>query len=131
MTNRPDDLAEFQTLLDDWAHAITANDSDRIEAFALPEWELVTPESGPVPCEAFLTAVRSGALTHSRMTFNVLSVRRHDDLAVVVAHGTNSGHWNGQPFSADEWVTEHFVRRAGRWACALSSLTPNLAGTQV
>lgn len=122
-----DGLREFQTLLDDWGAAIVANDADLIAAFAEPDWELVTPESGPVPLERFLHAVSSGSLTHSDMTFQVLSVRRHGTSASVVAHGTNHGEWNGDPFSADEWVTDVFVRRDGRWRCSLSALTPNLA----
>jgi hypothetical protein len=118
------DHAEFQALLDGWAEAIVANDAQRIGAFTEPDWELVTPESGPVPRDRFLDVVRSGRLTHSAMAFAVISVRRHDDLAVVVARGTNRGEWNGEPFSADEWVTEYFIARDGRWCCALSSLTP-------
>lgn len=70
--------------------------------------------------------MRSGGLTHSDMTFEVLSVRRDGAVASVVAHGTNHGEWNGQPFSAEEWVTEVFIHWDGRWRCALSALTPNL-----
>jgi ketosteroid isomerase-like protein len=119
--------SEFQALLDGWADAIVASDADRIGSFAEPDWELVTPESGPVPLDRFLDVVRSGSLTHSEMTFEVLSVRCHGGLAVVVAHGTNRGEWHGEPFSADEWVTEYFIQRDGHWRCALSSLTPNNA----
>lgn len=124
------DRREFQALLDDWAAVIVANDADRIAAFAEPDWELVTPESGPMPLDRFLAVVRDGSLTHSEMTFDVRSVRRHGDTAVVVAHGTNHGEWNGEPFSADEWVTELFVRRDGHWRCALSALTPNQAAAR-
>lgn len=118
------DRREFQMLLENWAAAIVANDADRISAFTEPDWELVTTESGIVPLERFLNAVRSGALTHSAMAFDVHSVRRQSDTAIVVAHGTNRGEWNGKPFSADEWVSEFFVKREGQWRCALSSLTP-------
>ena len=45
----------------------------------------------------------------------------------TLAHGVNHGHWRGTPFSADEWVTEMFVRRDDRWRCAFSALTPNYA----
>ncbi|WP_163543376.1 nuclear transport factor 2 family protein [Occultella kanbiaonis] len=119
------DRAEFQALLEDWAAAIVANDADRISAFADPDWEIVGTESGPSPLGTFLEVVRNGSLTHSEMTFEVLSVRRHGDVAVVVAHGTNRGLWQGEPFRADEWVSEFFVRRDGRWRCLLSALTPN------
>jgi ketosteroid isomerase-like protein len=117
---------EFHALLEAWAQAIVADDADRIAAFAEPDWELVTPEAGPIPLEGFLGGVRNGALTHSEMSFEVLSVRRYGEVAVVVARGTNRGEFNGEPFSADEWVTDVFILRDGRWRCALSSLTPRV-----
>ncbi|MPY95956.1 MAG: DUF4440 domain-containing protein [Acidimicrobiia bacterium] len=104
----------MQDLLDRWAEAIIANDADGIAAFAEPDWELVTPESGPVPLAGFLDAVRSGHLTHSSMSFDVRSVRRLGDVAAVLARGNNTGTWMGKPFHADEWMTEVFVVAPGR-----------------
>jgi ketosteroid isomerase-like protein len=52
-------------------------------------------------------------------------VRVHGDVAF--AHGTNAGTWQGQPFTADEWVTENFLRHHDGWRCAHSALTPNYA----
>lgn len=60
----------------------------------------------------------------------MLDVRVFTDTAVVLAHGTNHGAWRGEPFAADEWVTEIFVRRDGRWRCSMSALTPNYAATR-
>lgn len=116
---------DFQALLNEWAAAIVANDVDRIARFADPDWVLVTPEGGPRPLAAFLALVASGDLVHTAMTFTVLDVRVVDDTAMVLAHGVNRGTWRGEPFSADEWVTEMFVRRAGQWRCTMSALTPN------
>lgn len=121
------DRREFQALLDAWAAAIVADDADRIGAFAEPDWEIVGPDGGPSPSGGFLAVVRDGSLTHSQMTFEVLSVRREGELAVVVSHGTNRGEWHGEPFSADEWTTDVFVRRDGQWRCRLTALTPNYA----
>lgn len=126
-THQPDAITEFQRLLDEWAAAIVANDADQIDTFVDPGWQLVTPEGGPVARERFLSIVRDGSMTHSQMAFEVLSVRLHGDTAVVVAHGTNQGEWQGQGFSADEWVTEIFVRCDTGWRCILSALTPNFA----
>lgn len=61
------------------------------------------------------------------MTFAILDVRVHGDVAVVLAHGTNRGEWEGAPFAADEWMTEVFIRRRDRWRCSMSALTPNYA----
>lgn len=122
-----DNLAAFQLLLDRWAEAIVANDATRIGSFAEPDWTMVTPEGGPGKREGFLAAVESGNLTHSEMSFEVLEARVYGDVAVVLAHGTNKGRWQGEPFAADEWVTETFIRRPSGWLCAFSALTPNYA----
>jgi ketosteroid isomerase-like protein len=129
MTHTPSGSSRqhFQAILDDWAAAIIANDATRIDGFVDPDWVLVGPEGGPVEREAFLAAVRSGHLTHADMTFEVLTARTYGTTAVVLAHGVNHGHWRGDPFTADEWVTEMFVRRGDRWRCTFSALTPNLA----
>ncbi|WP_109505524.1 nuclear transport factor 2 family protein [Nocardioides speluncae] len=132
-TDSPDTTdhhATFQSLLDQWAEAIVANDATRIGSFAEPDWALVGPEGGPGERAQFLALVESGDLTHSEMAFELLSARVYDDVAVVLAHGTNKGTWQGAPFSADEWVTDVFVRRPDGWRCAMSALTPNYAATQ-
>ncbi len=121
---------EIQDVLDRWASAIVANDPTKIAEFTQPDWILITPESGPIPLEGFLSAVASGRLTHSEMTFEVLHLRTFGDAALVaVAHGTNSGTWDGAPFSADELVTEVFTLAEGTWRCSVSALTPRLLST--
>lgn len=123
---------EMQGILDAWAAAIVADDADRIAAFADPEWVLVTPESGPVTLGGFCQAVRSGDLSHAAMEFTVLDARRHGDVVTVRAHGTNHGTFRGEPFQADEWVTEVFVRHEDGWRCTVSALTPrDPAGSRV
>lgn len=119
--------AEFHALLEAWAAAIVADDADRIGAYAEPDWVIVGPEGGPGSRDAFLAYVASGALTHSQMAFEVLDVRLYGDVGIVLAHGTNRGTWQGEPFTADEWVTDVFVRRGDAWRCALTALTPNYA----
>jgi ketosteroid isomerase-like protein len=119
------DHTEFGALLEDWAAAIVANDADRIGSFTEPDWLIVGPEGGPGRRDPFLQLVRSGELTHSEMSFEVLRARVYGDVGVVLAHGTNKGTWQGESFASDEWVTDVFVRRRGRWLCAISALTPN------
>jgi ketosteroid isomerase-like protein len=121
---------EFQAVLDAWAEAIVANDSTRIASFAAPDWIIVTPEGGPGHLEGFLGFVASGDLVHDAMTFEVLDVRTSGGCAIVIAHGTNGGTWQGEPFTADEWVTDVFVRGAAGWRCTVSALTPNYAAVR-
>lgn len=87
---------------------------------------LVTPEAGPIDSEVFYGALRTGDLTHDTFEVDVHRVVLLGDAAVAVAHVRNSGAYKGTPFTADEWATDVFVRRDGRWICALSALTPRV-----
>ena len=44
----------------------------------------------------------------------------HGDVAILTARKASSGTWDGAPYTADEWISEVFVRRDGRWTCVLS-----------
>ncbi|WP_413452595.1 nuclear transport factor 2 family protein [Georgenia phoenicis] len=116
-------VSEF---LDAWAEAIVANDADRIGSFATADWVLVGA-GGTISRERFLYLVRSGRLTHEEMRLEVLDVRDRGDVVVAIAHGTNSGHWEGRPFHEDEYTTEVFVREAdGGWRCVVTALSPRV-----
>ncbi|CAM5257612.1 nuclear transport factor 2 family protein [Streptomyces badius] len=116
--------ARLTAIVDDWAAAIVANDAARIAGFMADEWVIVA-ESGITEREAFLGHVRSGDLTHSAMeAITPPRVRVHGDTALVTARITNTAHYGGQRFDADEWTTDVFVRRDGHWRCVLSHITP-------
>lgn len=120
-----DDRQVFAALLEEWAAAIVANDVEWMRAFVTPDWTFVAPEGGVMPGTRFLEAVASGDLTHDMMRFDVLRVARlGDTVALVTSRGVNSGAFRGEPFSADEWTTDVFVRDDDRWRCALTQLTP-------
>ncbi|MFD9846376.1 nuclear transport factor 2 family protein [Streptomyces parvus] len=118
------DHARLTAIVDDWAAAIVANDAARIADFMADEWVIVS-ESGITEREAFLDHVRSGDLTHSAMeAVTPPRVRVHGETALVTARITNTAHYGGQRFDADEWTTDVFVRRDGHWRCVLSHITP-------
>ncbi|MDJ1640553.1 nuclear transport factor 2 family protein [Streptomyces pakalii] len=118
------DHARLTAIVDDWAAAIVANDADRIGSFMADEWVMVS-ESGIADREEFLGYVRSGDLTHSAMeAVAPPRVRVYGDTATVTARITNTAHYGGQRFDADEWTTDVFVRREGHWRCVLSHITP-------
>ena len=122
------DAEDVVAVADAWAAAIVANDADRIAAFTAEEWVLVG-DDGPSPRERFLGLVRSGALTHSAMDrVGPARVRVHGDTAVLTARVTNTAHFGGARFDADEWTTDVFVRRDGRWLCVLSHVSPAAPG---
>jgi len=118
------DHADLVVVADDWAAAIVANDAERIGAFMADEWVIVS-ESGISPRERFLSLVESGELTHSAMDrIGPARIRIYGDTAILTARVTNTAHHGGRRFDADEWTTDVFVRRDGRWLCVLSHITP-------
>jgi ketosteroid isomerase-like protein len=114
---------ELLALATAWADAIVANDAARIAAYVTDDWVLVS-ETGISPGPEFLALVESGALSHSAMAaVGQTRVRVWGDTAVLTARVTNTAHYGGTRFDADEWTTDVFVRRDGRWRCAVSHYT--------
>ncbi|MFI6008899.1 nuclear transport factor 2 family protein [Streptomyces sp. NPDC051243] len=110
-------------LAHDWAAAMVSNDPARIAGFMAEDWVIVS-ESGISTREQFLAYVESGELTHS--AFRLVGeprIRVYGDSAVLTARVTNTAHYRGERFDADEWTTDVFVRRDDRWLCVLSHIT--------
>lgn len=116
--------AHLVAILDDWQAAIVANDADRIGAFMTPDWIMVS-ENGIATAERFLGFVRSGALTHSAMRrVGEARISYHGEVALLSTRITNTAHYQGVRFDADEWTSDVFVRSGdGRWLCALTQIT--------
>lgn len=116
-----DELTQFGA---EWAAAMVANDADRIGSFMGDDWVIVS-ERGISTKDAFLQFVRSGQLTHS--AFEMVGEARtkaYGDTAVLTCRVVNTAHFGGQQFDADEWTSDVFVKRDGRWVCVLSHITP-------
>jgi ketosteroid isomerase-like protein len=115
--------AGLVAISDDWATAIASNDVERISSFMADDWVIVS-ESGVTAKDRFLSLVKSGELAHSAMDrAGEARVRLYGDTAVLTCRQTNTAHYQGRRFDADEWTTDVFVRRDGRWRCALSHIT--------
>ncbi|MFF3848202.1 nuclear transport factor 2 family protein [Streptomyces sp. NPDC002328] len=123
---RPDEaaVAALVRVAREWAAAIVADDPVRIAGFMADEWVIVSG-SGVTSKERFVALVASGELSHSAMELvTAPRVRFHGDTAVLTARMTNTAHYRGERHDADEWTTDVFVRRDGRWVCVLSHITP-------
>jgi ketosteroid isomerase-like protein len=120
----PDDTlqAELEAVEAAWGRAIVANDADAIGSFTTDDWQIVG-EDGITGREDFLALVRSGDLTHESMSKITGSVRDLGDVAVLTGRGANTGHYRGEAFTSDEWITDVFVRTPGGWRCAHTHLT--------
>lgn len=115
---------ELADVVAEWAAAIVANDAERIGAYMADDWVIVSG-TGVSTREHFLTLVASGDLTHSAMEpVGEPRVRIHGDTALFTGRITNTAHYRGRRFDADEWTTDVFLRRDGRWRCALTHITP-------
>lgn len=115
--------AQIAAIAEEWAEAIVSNDAERMAGFMAEEWVLVS-ESGMSSKEQFLSVVRSGELTHSAMGLvGDASIQLYGDTAVWTGRVTNTAHHVGRRFDADEWTTDVFVKRGGRWLCVLSHIT--------
>jgi ketosteroid isomerase-like protein len=113
---------ELEQLSADWERAIVSNNADAIGRFMTDDWVIVS-ETGITHKAAFLAVVASGDLTHETFRGSVLSVRQYRDAAVVTGRIRNNGHYKGQPFCADEWTTDVFVRGEDGWRCVHSHIT--------
>jgi ketosteroid isomerase-like protein len=117
------DEAELVAVGDAWAEAIAANDADRIAEFMDDDWVIVSA-SGISPGADFLRLVRDGELTHSAFArTGPARVKVYGDTAVVTARVANTAHHGGTAYEADEWTTDVFVHRDGRWRSVLSHIT--------
>jgi ketosteroid isomerase-like protein len=116
---------ELRRLGDEWAKAILANDAERIGSFMDDEWVIVS-ERGIADKDRFLGFVRSGELTHSsfEMATPDARIKVYGDAAVLTCRVVNTAHFGGQQFDADEWTSDVFVKRDGKWLCVLSHTTP-------
>lgn len=116
-------VSELEELGAKWAEAMVANDADLIGSFMADEWVIVS-ERGMSGKEHFLSFVRSGQLTHSRfeMTGDA-RIKVYGNTAVLTGRVVNTAQFAGQEFEADEWTTDVFVKRDGKWLCVLSHIT--------
>lgn len=121
------DKAFFEALEAQFNRAMVSNDVDQIAQCITEDWVLVTPEVGPVSREAMLDAIRQGRLSHDTMTKSLARVAVYGDMAIVTGRGRNTGQFQGQAISADEWITDVYKRFDSGWKCVLTHLTPAAA----
>jgi ketosteroid isomerase-like protein len=103
-----------------WDAALVDNDAGAVASFMADDWVFVSP-SGITPKAAIIEWIAIGRLAHHAMEpVGPSRVAIHGDVAIITARKASSGTWDGASYTADEWVSEVFVRRDGRWTCVLS-----------
>lgn len=107
-----------------WDEALVRNDAEAVAAFMADEWVYVGP-TGPTPKADIIGWIAGGQLAHYTMEqVGDARVVGYEDSVVVTARKRSTGAWNGEPYEADEWITEVFVQRDGRWLGVLSHKCP-------
>lgn len=115
---------EILEISEKWAEAIVSNDAERIGKFMADEW-IIVGENGATTKNDFLSSIASSDVTHETMQIvGEALIRLYNETAVLTARITNNGYYKGEPFSADEWTTDFFVKKDGRWLCVSSQITP-------
>jgi ketosteroid isomerase-like protein len=115
---------QLTDLGDAWAKSMVANDAELIGSFMADEWVMVS-DRGISTKEHFLGFVRSGQLTHSMFEMRGdARIKIYGDTAVFSCRVVNTAHFGGEQFDADEWTSDVFVKRDGKWLCVLSHITP-------
>jgi ketosteroid isomerase-like protein len=119
-----DERADVLDTARQWAEALVSNVAEAIGSFMSDDWVIVGPD-GVIKKDDFLPHVTNGDLTHDAMDLaSEPRIEIYGDTAVLTARVTNSGHFKGKPFAADEWTTDVFRRENGKWVCVLSHITP-------
>jgi uncharacterized protein (TIGR02246 family) len=106
-----------------WDEALIGNDATRVASFMTDDWVYVGP-NGATPKADIIGWIASGRLTHHSMAVvGTDRVVRAGDAVLITARKASSGAWDGVLYTADEWISEVYVRTDGRWRCALSQKT--------
>jgi ketosteroid isomerase-like protein len=106
-----------------WDRAMITNDPEAIGRFMADDWVIIGSDGSLGGKARFLGLVETGALTHSVMTSEDLSVRIYGSTAVVTSRGVSGGRYQGQPFREVERVSCVFVKDGTDWKCVLTHLS--------
>ena len=103
-----------------WDAALLANDAVAFAGFMTDDWVYAGP-TGLTPRADLIESIATSRLVHHTMqAVGPTRVAVHGEAAILTAHKLSSGTWDGIDYTADEWISEVWIRRAGRWLCALS-----------
>jgi ketosteroid isomerase-like protein len=106
-----------------WDEALIRNDAAQIASFMTDDWVYIGPD-GATPKADIIGWIGSGRLAHHRMAVvGTDRVVRAGDAVLVTARKSSAGVWDGMPYTADEWISEVYIRTDGQWRCALSQKT--------
>jgi ketosteroid isomerase-like protein len=116
--------SEVQAVAAAFDEALVGNDASLIAGFMTDDWIYVGPE-GPVVKADLIGWIASGRLAHHSMTA-VTPERAVEvgDALLVTSRRVSTGLWEGESYTADEWISDIWVRGEGSWRLAFSQKSP-------
>jgi ketosteroid isomerase-like protein len=107
-----------------WDAALVANDATAVAGFVTDDWVYVGP-AGATRKGDIVGWIASGKLAHHTMrTIGPPRLAAYGDTVIMTARKASTGAWDGVAYTADEWISDVFVRLSGRWLCVLSQKCP-------
>jgi ketosteroid isomerase-like protein len=116
-------MQELLKLENEFARAVTSNDTDALDGMLADEWIIVDPDGSIIDKVRFLGVIKSGVLSHEFMESTDLRVRVYGNTAIVTGLTTTKGKFMGQDFASCERATDIFVKQTDRWQCVFTQLT--------
>ncbi|WP_026924216.1 nuclear transport factor 2 family protein [Glycomyces arizonensis] len=115
---------EVQAVAEGFDRALLANDAPRIADHFTDDWRYVGPD-GMVAKTDLIEWIASGRLAHHTMeAAGPEHTVATQDALLVTCRRVSTGAWEGEPYTADEWITDLWVRSGETWRCAFSQKTP-------
>ncbi|MFK4088001.1 nuclear transport factor 2 family protein [Kribbella sp. NPDC020789] len=103
--------------------ALVGNDAAVIAGYFTDDWVYFGPD-GKATKSDLIEWIATGRLAHHTMIpAGDERIAQVGNTVVLTARKTSSGTWEGTPYTADEWITDIYVQRDGRWRCAFSQKT--------
>jgi len=117
-------LQQFQQLKDNFNDHLLTNNTAAMANYFSDEWFILEPSFGIISKESFLKAIQSGKLSHASMKKEVVQVKAHDTIAIVISKGRNVGVYNDIPFDTEVWVTNTYKQDGLNWVCIMTQESP-------
>ena len=113
----------------DWMDAAFRKDLAACERYLAAEFTMVTSRGSLTDRAQWLTNLRDNSRRSEPPQFPDMVVRVYGDAAVVTARALNPGAtFAGQAWSPENYITDVWVRRDGRWQVVRRHSSPVVPG---
>jgi ketosteroid isomerase-like protein len=107
----------------EWDRIIIGNDAEQAGSFMADDWVYVD-STGPTYRADLLGWIRDERLVHHSMrVVGGERLARIGDVVVLTALKASTGSWEGNPYSAQEWISQVWIETPAGWRCAFSQKT--------